>query len=280
MAYEKQNFTSGQVLTAAALNHMEDGIANAGGVSSWNDLTDKPFGVKTEMVEILPKTTKVATDVEVGCYVTPFSYSDTKLEELDGGFREQPVLLEGVRYKVVLDGIEYITTARTDEALGTTVIGGEYDIIGEGENTVIAFKDMPFLICSGWNISNYLGLYTPRGVARDLPDFTLAIYEEQEIIKKIDPKFLPDSMGTVVVLTEDDTNYTCNYKASELVKMYVENPGQLSTAKFVRRSGAYNLYVSYLTAVNCDPNGDSLMLLFNDMSIEVTPDSVNAVEDN
>lgn len=42
MSYEKQNFTSGQVLTAAALNHMEDGIANAGGASSWNDLTDKP----------------------------------------------------------------------------------------------------------------------------------------------------------------------------------------------------------------------------------------------
>ena len=31
MSYEKQNFTDGQTLTAAQLNHMEDGIANAAG---------------------------------------------------------------------------------------------------------------------------------------------------------------------------------------------------------------------------------------------------------
>lgn len=31
MSYDKQNFVSGQILTAAQLNHMEDGIANAAG---------------------------------------------------------------------------------------------------------------------------------------------------------------------------------------------------------------------------------------------------------
>ena len=31
MAYEKQNWECGQVITADKLNHMEDGIANAGG---------------------------------------------------------------------------------------------------------------------------------------------------------------------------------------------------------------------------------------------------------
>lgn len=44
MSYNKLGFTSGQTLKAEHLNHMEDGIANAGGVTSWNDLTDKPFG--------------------------------------------------------------------------------------------------------------------------------------------------------------------------------------------------------------------------------------------
>ena len=97
-----------------------------------------------------------------------------------------------------------------------------------------------------------------------------------EVVKKLDPKFVD---GGVVVLTEDDTKYTCNYSASELIKMYVENPGQLGTAKFVRRDDEYNLYVSYLKGVNCDPNGDSLVLLFNDMSIKVTPDSVSPIED-
>ena len=31
MAYEKQTWTTGEVITQEKLNHMEDGIANAGG---------------------------------------------------------------------------------------------------------------------------------------------------------------------------------------------------------------------------------------------------------
>ena len=47
MTYEKQNFEDGQVLTAEHLNHMEQGIEDANNkesVTSWNDLTDRPFG--------------------------------------------------------------------------------------------------------------------------------------------------------------------------------------------------------------------------------------------
>lgn len=44
MSYEKLGFTSGQKLMADHLNHMEEGIANAVGASSWNNLSDKPFG--------------------------------------------------------------------------------------------------------------------------------------------------------------------------------------------------------------------------------------------
>lgn len=44
MSYSKLGFTSGQTLKAEHLNHIEDGIANAGGIASWNDLIDKPFG--------------------------------------------------------------------------------------------------------------------------------------------------------------------------------------------------------------------------------------------
>lgn len=43
MSYNKLGFTSGQTLKAEHLNHMEEGIANAGGIKSWNDLEDKPF---------------------------------------------------------------------------------------------------------------------------------------------------------------------------------------------------------------------------------------------
>ena len=34
MSYEKQNFVDGQTLTAAHLNHMEEGIAAAGGFTA------------------------------------------------------------------------------------------------------------------------------------------------------------------------------------------------------------------------------------------------------
>lgn len=51
MSYEKLGFTSGQTLKAEHLNHMEDGIANAGG-GSWNDLADKPFGETTPKFDI------------------------------------------------------------------------------------------------------------------------------------------------------------------------------------------------------------------------------------
>lgn len=37
MAYEKQNFKDGNVLTAAQLNRMEDGIANAGGIPIYKE---------------------------------------------------------------------------------------------------------------------------------------------------------------------------------------------------------------------------------------------------
>lgn len=47
MSYNKLGFTKGQTLKAEHLNHMEEGIANAGGVSSWNDLTDKPIVMLT-----------------------------------------------------------------------------------------------------------------------------------------------------------------------------------------------------------------------------------------
>ena len=40
MAYEKQTWTTGEVITADKLNHMEDGIAGEGGGSAWIDLVD------------------------------------------------------------------------------------------------------------------------------------------------------------------------------------------------------------------------------------------------
>lgn len=58
MAYTKQNFENGQVLTAEQLNHMEQGIA----APDWNDVTNKPFG--DEFFEIVPETEVVGVEQE------------------------------------------------------------------------------------------------------------------------------------------------------------------------------------------------------------------------
>ena len=55
MSYVKQNFVDGQTLTAAQLNHMEAGIANAAGTQGEKgDKGEKgdpgPAGAKTELV--------------------------------------------------------------------------------------------------------------------------------------------------------------------------------------------------------------------------------------
>lgn len=60
MSYTKQNWQSGDTITATKLNHMEDGIANGGGVlfinienndnsyvmdKTWQQIYDAPFAV-------------------------------------------------------------------------------------------------------------------------------------------------------------------------------------------------------------------------------------------
>lgn len=71
MAYTKQNFKSGQTLTAEHLNKIEQGIVDADN-KSWNDLTDKPFGMEISR-GVVVKTDRVSLTVDddmgIGVYV-------------------------------------------------------------------------------------------------------------------------------------------------------------------------------------------------------------------
>lgn len=75
MSYEKQNFKDGQVLTAEQLNHMEEGIANAGGSGGGvvyipilvNPSSGVPYCEKTvEEVYALTKTNHVVLTMGTG----------------------------------------------------------------------------------------------------------------------------------------------------------------------------------------------------------------------
>lgn len=92
----------------------------SGGASSWNDLTDKPFG--DELVEILPET-----EVE-------FVYDDAEAIWV-GEFQAKKVVGNENNYIVVYNGVEYRGTS-AHGCMGNTAISG-------GEDNGMPFFIMP-----------------------------------------------------------------------------------------------------------------------------------------
>ena len=108
MSYNKLGFTSGQTLKAEHLNHMEEGIANAGS-TSWDNITDKPSYLpvmETSIAYILPETQLIADG--------------------DGQFRGTE-LVEGIEventYVVTYNGVEYTCEAEQVDAGGMIYTG-------------------------------------------------------------------------------------------------------------------------------------------------------------
>lgn len=121
MSYEKLGLTNGTVLTAEHLNHIEDGIANAGGVTDYNDLENKPCGyIFGEEQNLLSPYTVYSPNDSLGVNLQPvlasFAY---------GHFRD------GIKYTVILKGVSYeVTCEGTGQMLSfgnASLMGGEID---------------------------------------------------------------------------------------------------------------------------------------------------------
>ena len=164
MAYEKQNFTDGMVLLSKHLNHIEDGIVaneekpfktingesivgegditiEGGGASSWNDLTDKPFG-EEQLIEW-------TFDEDV---VFSQDYGDGYIES-DGEYTLIGGLIVGNEYKVTYDGEEYTCVCYDSDGLSL----GDESIWG-GEPT----GDYPFAAYAyDYDGQWYIGFATP-----------------------------------------------------------------------------------------------------------------------
>lgn len=119
---------------------MRGGTGGGGGVSSWNDLTDKPFG---DMEELLPETA-FQFDSAMGLFFTPtaidFRYGET--------------------YKVKWNGVEYTTVATigffTDPYTGKNtmpivVLGNPVALGGENNN-------LPFAIAQAMGVTGAIPL--------------------------------------------------------------------------------------------------------------------------
>lgn len=118
MSYDKQTWTSGEVITATKLNHMEDGIAGAGGGTS---------GLVTDTSGTLDKTwNEIGAMVSAGAlpylygsvnggYIIPLVYYDTDGYEYFAMFSYYD-----------LDGESWVTQSYTSStADGTLVLDTE-----------------------------------------------------------------------------------------------------------------------------------------------------------
>jgi hypothetical protein len=101
------------------ITRMEKLLKQYGGASSWNDLTDKPFG--EERVE----------------------YRDIQLVSGNGSIGTDFAFAPGENYTIIWNGTEYNCTAYAVEALGGLGAVGNSRILGGEDN------GMPFLLLAG-----------------------------------------------------------------------------------------------------------------------------------
>ena len=157
-------------------------------VTSWNDLEDKPFDVKTELVEIVPKQsfTKNGTYGEANRFYITGDYDFSTLPvNINGG---QPDVYEG-EYTIVFNDVTY----KCNYSYPPVIFPDDFKAMG-----LTTIHDCPFeliFFSDGFDL-----VWNPA-----LGDtITFGAYIEQEVIKPIDPKFVGGA--TIYVNANDEKN--------------------------------------------------------------------------
>ena len=160
----------------------------SGGVTSWNDLTDKPFGETTTVKEVLAE------------YQPPFSPGSG--DDAFGTFyiMNPFEIVPGEKYIVSWNGVEYLSTAA--EIRGVQVLGNLSDLGMEdtGEPFVIQMQGgqpdaigyaviVPYDGSTTLTISIRQEVTTVQKISGKYVEGMG--YEEDGAIHPIDPKFLP-----------------------------------------------------------------------------------------
>ena len=135
------------------------GGSGGGGVSSWNDIPDRPFGTTTTIQEILP---------------------ETKVLEVEGTLvvMAVPTLVDGNTYTVTWNGVDYTCVAHTTE--GLTVVGDIGAMTG-GESTGEPFVIAPMIRQGFTMVASFNGE----------TDITLSIRGEVKEVTQLEVKYLP-----------------------------------------------------------------------------------------
>lgn len=202
MSYEKQNFTSGQVLTAAALNHMEDGIANAGGAQSWNDLKDKPFYETTEMVEILPELSATGQEGDSDSYF--YCWDGLPFIEIKEGI-EYSVTINGDVYNAVGDVVPLPSDLTPEDVAEMGIIKTTGIHIYNGSNE---FVISTLLIGNG----GYNNVYWSKTWGETI---SLKLIAKTKKVKPLNKVFLGGEVETVEVYRNDSLSLSSEYTGDD-----------------------------------------------------------------
>lgn len=153
--------------------YLPDDIGNSGGVSSWNDLTDKPFG-EVDNTSIIPKITLTPNENGEAAYTAPLG--------------DAPVV--GEMYLVDWNGIEYICTGQSTIAMGVDAVAlGNFGGVTGGENT-----GEPFVIILSPDMA--LGVYAAIAVLDGSAEITVSVHAIGET--KLPAKYYPVELVPVM----------------------------------------------------------------------------------
>lgn len=172
----------------------------SGGVSSWNDLTDKPFYEETKQGYILPETTVPIDDEGMGSIMNAPA---------------APLIL-GETYKVVWNGTEYNCVAQALDAF----MAGAFALGNIGAVTGGEMTDDPFLIVlTPFEAGGVWGLVLPLDGSVEM---TFSVYGTIRTLKTLEEKFLP-----------------ANIKPAFFVRLEQPEPGVYTLAEGITFSDIY-----------------------------------------
>ena len=171
------------------------------------DLVDNaPFGTKTEMVEIVPEQSVIGT------LETDTNYDETKsfyTSDIDG-----TTIVQNKVYEVHFNGKNYKCEAVDFDEV---IVLGNFNIMNE---TGMPSNNEPFCIMSApTGDGSYAQIVLWNEDVGET--ITLAIYEEQEVVKQLDAKFIPEPV--VFTLSTDMTKVTCNKTYADCFGMFDNN---------------------------------------------------------
>lgn len=182
----------------------------SGGVTSWNDLTDKPFYKTTTVKEILPETkVESVVDGEGGDAYTIYGLTEPLPTNLTAG----------ARYIVTVNGVVYNTTA-VDMGEGLVALvndGGDFE----------TQEGLAFYVVSipAEAAENYAGLRLVVEMLDGSTPETLAIRGEVTEVKQIDDEFIPKEPVIVIKADNEEETYTSDeYTPAEIAKILNKNP--------------------------------------------------------